>query len=139
MMKWEDFPRVDLEFMNEDHKRCLGLIESLLQKCDAQFECNDNNYEEIDSALTDLSDHLVEHFKSEEEAMHATGFPPYYVHKTEHDSVLQQFKSEVSSWHSSRDLKALRRYIAINVLNWLETHALTMDTVSAQHVASCQT
>ena len=138
MMQWQDFPKVDLDFMNDDHKACLELIEDLLQKCDAQVDTYAHNFEAIDSALLALDDHLVAHFKREEEAMEATGFPPYYVHKTEHDSVLQQLRSEVKAWHSARDLAVLRRYIANNVVNWLETHALTMDAVTAQHVAKCQ-
>lgn len=134
MLTWSDFPQVEMDFMNNDHEECIQLITELVHEC-KEADIGSNQFDKIDSKLEGLKKHLVEHFQREEEAMEETNFPPYYVHKTEHDSTLQQFQQVVTQWIKERNLDYLIRYISNNMMNWLETHALTMDTVTAQHIA----
>lgn len=134
MLSWEEFPKVDAEFMNQDHEECLVLLQELLQFIDDESVAESK----VDSRLEALGDHLKDHFAREESAMEETGFPPYYVHKTEHDSVLQQFQQAVSDWQQGRDRAALKQFAGRSFINWLETHALTMDMVTAQHIQKCR-
>lgn len=133
MLGWEEFPKVDVAFMNDDHQECLQMLDEL--EVVLKREVDDQLIAEINRKLTELEHHLKAHFAREEQAMEESGFPPYYVHKTEHESVLQQWQQAVSSWHKNQDLNALQRFICVSFVNWLETHAITMDTVTAQHVA----
>ena len=130
MLTWEEFPRVNLGFMDQDHEECLGLLATTLGMIDDTAAAETA----IDEQLDSLDEHLKSHFAREETAMEETGFPPYYVHKTEHDSVLQQFQQALREWQQSRDRQALKRFIGMSFVNWLETHALTMDMVTAQHI-----
>ncbi len=134
MLEWDDFPKVEIDFMNTDHKECLEMLTELSALCSQASEQNEV-YAVIDEKLQALQQHLVEHFKREEQAMEATAFPPYYVHKTEHEATLQQFQQVLTDWQRDRDLGFLTRYIENNMMNWLELHAITMDTVTARHVA----
>ena len=134
MLQWDEFPRVNLTFMDQDHQECLeilGKIEELGANSDVSSE---QLQTDLDQKLDALYQHLQEHFAREEQAMEDTGFPPYYVHRTEHQSVLQQLQGEIKEWQKQRDLESLNRYILRSLVNWLETHALTMDAVTAQHI-----
>lgn len=134
MLDWNEFPKVDQEFMNQDHEECLNIMADVLNVCESA-KVDDTTYDSVDGKLEMLREHLVEHFQREEEAMEATGFPPYYVHKTEHDTTLQELQQVVGRWLSDRNIENLIRYISRNLMNWLETHALMMDTVTAQHIS----
>lgn len=134
MLNWEEFPKVESDFMNHDHKECIELIQGLLSQCDKHTE-NAVDDDALLDGVQELKQHLVEHFQREEEAMQATQFPPYYVHKTEHDSVLQELDMVLKRWQADKNTETLKRYVERNMQNWLETHALTMDTVTAAHIA----
>lgn len=134
MITWDEFPKVELDFMNEDHKDCVESL-GVLQKLLSNAKTDSSLMKEIDKSLGDLELHLKEHFQREEQAMEETGFPPYYVHKTEHESVLQQLQQAVKNWQDDRNIDQIERFITVSFVNWLETHAITMDTVTAQFVA----
>jgi hemerythrin len=130
MLQWKEFPKVELGFMDQDHEECLELLEAIV----ALLEAESADVGAVDERLEALDEHLKSHFAREETAMEETGFPPYYVHKTEHDSVLQQFQQAVSDWHNGKQRDPLKRFLSVSFVNWLETHALTMDMVTAQHI-----
>lgn len=130
MLQWKEFPKVELGFMDQDHEECLDLLEVIV----ALLEDDGADPGSVDERLEALDEHLKSHFAREETAMEETGFPPYYVHKTEHDSVLQQFQQAMSDWQSAKQRDALKRFLSVSFVNWLETHALTMDMVTAQHI-----
>ena len=130
MLTWDEFPRVNLGFMDHDHEECVALLGATL----GLIEDDNATEAAIDEQLDSLGEHLKAHFSREETAMEETGFPPYYVHKTEHDSVLQQFQQALREWQQGRDRAVLKRFIGMSFVNWLETHALTMDMVTAQHI-----
>ncbi|MCG8312576.1 MAG: hemerythrin family protein [Pseudomonadales bacterium] len=134
MLLWEEFPRVGLAFMDKDHQECLELLGTIEDTFSKHTDNTQQLHSQLDGNLAALYQHLVEHFAREEQAMEETCFPPYYVHKTEHQSVLQQLQGEIAEWQRVRNMEALRRYILRNFVNWLETHALTMDAVTAQHI-----
>ncbi|MDX1695133.1 MAG: hemerythrin family protein [Ketobacteraceae bacterium] len=134
MLKWSEFPRVELGFMDQDHEECLELLHLIVGLLD-QESTKDTI---IDERLDALDEHLKSHFAREETAMQETGFPPYYIHKTEHDSVLQQYQQALRDWHTERKRDVLKRFIAVSFMNWLETHALTMDSVTARHIQDCR-
>ena len=130
MLQWNEFPRMNVEFMDKDHEECLMLIHELL----AMMDNAQTDTAAISDKLALLATHLQHHFAHEESAMEESGFPPYYVHKTEHDSVLQQLQQINREWLAGHDRVALARFIGRSLLNWLETHALMMDMVTAQHL-----
>jgi len=43
--------------------------------------------------------------------MRESGFPPYAMHKTEHDRLLGEIKSLLESWKATRESKPLKIYL----------------------------
>ena len=69
--------------MNHDHKEFVEILSSLIELLN-----NSNNEGDIDAELENLQTHIKEHFSREEELMLKANFPPYTVHKAEHEQVL---------------------------------------------------
>jgi hemerythrin len=126
-------PQVALDFMNRDHAEFLVLRDSLLGRLSAQIPG-----EELSASLDELLEHTRHHFAAEERAMQETGFPPYLIHKSEHDRVLADMSAQIERWNHGRDSEALRQWIDQAVGDWLFNHVSTMDFVTAEFIAMKQ-
>ncbi len=123
------FPQVAVEFMNRDHAEFAGLRERLLDALSG-----DVHNATIDGLLAELVDHTARHFADEEQMMVEAGFPPYEVHKAEHDHVLAEMQARGSRWSQDTDVDALRRWIEKDVGDWFIGHVGSMDLVTAAFV-----
>ena len=123
------FPQVAVEFMNRDHAEFAGLREQLLDAL-----AFDAGAEAISHMLDALLDHTGRHFADEEQMMVEAGFPPYEVHKAEHDHVLAEMQARGSRWSQDTDVDALRRWIEKDVGDWFIGHVGSMDLVTAAFV-----
>lgn len=122
-----DIPITKSEIMNHDHKEFVELLNSLLALLD-----NSDNEGEIDALLENLQTHLKEHFAREEELMLKANFPPYPVHKGEHERVLSLYKEVVASWQSGHNREQLITFIQTQFSEWFIQHVSTMDRVTAE-------
>jgi hemerythrin len=121
-----DYPQVALDFMNRDHAEFVGLRAQLLELLataapDAR----------VDKLLADLLEHTRHHFAEEERLMQEVRFPPYPVHKGEHDNVLADMAAKVEHWKQGHDAAALRKWLERDVGDWFVNHVSTMDFVTA--------
>lgn len=123
------FPQVAVEFMNRDHAEFAGLRERLLDALSG-----DVHNATIDGLLAELVDHTARHFADEERMMVEASFPPYEVHKAEHDHVLAEMQARGSRWSQDTDVDALRRWIEKDVGDWFIGHVGSMDLVTAAFV-----
>jgi hemerythrin len=128
-----DYPQVALDFMNRDHAEFIELRKELLglltrQAADA----------EVDALLDKLLRHTRRHFAEEERLMQAAQFPPYLMHKTEHDRVLADMESRIAQWRQQRDAGALRQYAEEALADWFTGHVGMMDLVTAKFIAAQQ-
>ena len=123
------FPQVAVEFMNRDHAEFAGLREQLLDAL-----AFDAGAEAISHMLDALLDHTGRHFADEEQMMVEAGFPPYEVHKAEHDHVLAEMDARVVAWNSEGDREILREWIEQAVGDWFIGHVGSMDLVTAAYV-----
>lgn len=123
------FPQVAVEFMNRDHAEFAGLRERLLDALSG-----DVHNATIDGLLAELVDHTARHFADEEQMMVEAGFPPYEVHKAEHDHVLAEMQARGSRWSQDTDVDALRQWIEKDVGDWFIGHVGSMDLVTAAFV-----
>ena len=64
------------------------------------------------------------------------GFPPYPVHRAEHERQLERVATVHSAWTSTRDVALLREFVQRELPEWMTNHILTMDTVTAQYLAA---
>jgi len=126
----DQIPAVALDFMNEDHAEAVALVNELSEAL------GHKPAEKIDELLAELFQHNSEHFAREEQHMQEYGFPPYPVHKGEHDRVLAELSAVISYWQSDRDEAALQNYLQNTFVDWFENHLQCMDRVTAMFVAS---
>jgi len=126
MDNWEVLPQIEMEFMNIVHSEELQLVGQLV----ALLE-NGTSDREVEEALANWVAHTREHFEREEVLMHEYRFPPYPVHKMEHEQALQSLLSAQLDWMESHDAQALLSYIKQDWRNWLQQHILSMDRVTA--------
>lgn len=125
-----DYPQVALSFMNRDHAEFIALRETLL---DLLVQKSHDN--EVDTALRKLLEHTRHHFAEEERQMQEANFPPYPVHKMEHDRVLDDMESRAAQWRQHHDASPLRNYLEIALIDWFVHHVSMMDFVTARYIA----
>ena len=127
-------PLVAVEFMNSDHHEAVDLANVL----EAHLDAEDGGVDEaaVEASLRAFLDHTREHFGREEEEMLRTRFPVYSVHKGEHDRVLEDMEAIYGDWVESKDAQKLLAWVRGPLPEWLVEHIQTMDTITAQFIAS---
>ena len=128
-----DYPQVALDFMNRDHAEFVAMREQLLVLLSAK-----SPLAMVDKQLDELLEHTRHHFAEEERLMQETRFPPYVMHKGEHDNVLADMSAKIASWKQERDLEALEDWLDAAVGNWFVNHVSTMDFVTAGFIGMKQ-
>ncbi len=128
-------PVVAIEAMNAIHWEEVEIIDALAAQVHA---CKARQVEPqtIDPAFAGLVEHMRRHFAGEEQQMQGAGFPPYLVHKAEHERVLGEAQAAYDSWVDTRDLEALGAYLRDTLPNWMVQHIETMDRVTAQFLSN---
>lgn len=127
-----DYPQVALEFMNRDHQEFVSLRDKLL----GLLARAPTDTDALDVLLGDLQEHTRHHFAEEEGRMLAAQFPPYPMHKGEHDRVLASMAAQVEAWARERDTAALQEWLEKEVGDWFVNHVNTMDFITAAFIAS---
>ncbi|MET0028878.1 MAG: hemerythrin family protein [Candidatus Thiodiazotropha sp.] len=126
----DKMPRVALELMNSVHEEEIALVNELgallLSGLDGAVD-----EAAISQSLSAWITHTREHFEGENRLMRNHNFPPYPVHKGEHDQVLTQLAQLEKAWSDNRDVGVLARFLYEDWLPWFNAHVKTMDTVTA--------
>ncbi len=125
----ETIPRVEVDFMNEDHLEAVELIGRVQRAIKAI------DMIKISAALETLYQHNVEHFAREEEQMLRLRFPPYACHKDEHERVLAELQQVINQWQQGQDCELLGHYLDDSLSSWLVDHINTMDRVTARFIS----
>lgn len=127
-----NLPLVAEDFMNDVHYEDVDIIndlyEKLLNYIDAETKENKNI---VIDAYQNWYDHTVSHFKGEEDKMIELNFPPYMMHKGEHEKCLEQMRQVLDYFIKNDDKEFLKSYLELDLINWLVNHIQTMDTVTA--------
>lgn len=122
-------PRVALASMNATHAEELDIIERLLAALKA------DDAAATQAAARDFLAHVEEHFSREERLMEQYGFPPYPIHKAEHERMRQQVARACAALDAPPGRAALLRFLREEFLPWLQGHVATMDTATAHFLA----
>jgi len=133
MIDFTTVPKVAYAEMNTVHAEeveHLNAIETLLDVGASRTQLGD--------ALEALFEHTRAHFANEERLMRETGFPPYEMHKSEHDRALNEFQLLMTDWRTTKDDALIREYICERTPAWLHQHIAAMDTVTARFIAMVQ-
>ena len=129
-----EYPQVALEFMNRDHAEFIALRDRLLGLLSGPAPDAG-----VDTLLDELLEHTRHHFAEEERLMQEARFPPYPVHKVEHDKVLTEMEARIRGWQQEHDSAALRQWLDRGVGDWFVNHVSTMEFVTARYIKAAQT
>lgn len=125
------YPQVALDFMNRDHAEFAKMHAQALDLLG-----NPSTQNALDTLLNELVTHTQQHFAEEERAMQAGNFPPYPMHKMEHDRVLAELAQRVATWQAQRDAVALRQFLEFALTEWFTHHVSMMDFVTARYLST---
>jgi hemerythrin len=130
MIPQEQLPLVAMPSMNDTHLEELILINHLSDALAAR------DAQQVSELLGALVAHTVEHFGGEEVMMREKAFPPYPMHKGEHDRALAEMRAQLASWQNRKDFDSLAYYVNVTLAQWIMVHIQTMDTVTANFLIS---
>ncbi|MBU3903409.1 MAG: hemerythrin family protein [Gammaproteobacteria bacterium] len=124
-----NYPRVAIDFMNNDHAEFVALRKHLLDLLHSGAD-----HAQVDGLLDALLEHTRLHFAEEEQLMLSVQFPPYPMHKGEHDKVLADMIARAENWKTSRNSKDLSSWLEHAVRDWFVNHVSSMDFVTAAYI-----
>ncbi len=130
----EAFVKVEMPFMQAVHEEEIGMLNvlfAMLEEAEAGRAVSDQLTIGIDA----FQAHLVTHFAGEEERMQACGFPPFEIHKGEHDRLLAEISSVIEQWKQDEVLEPLAAWLRHDLPAWMQQHIATMDSVTAHFLS----
>lgn len=122
---WDDSLKVGNEIIDHDHQETVELLTELNAAADADFP----------AAFARFADHLRDHLAREEGLMQQYGFPPYPIHKHEHDRVRLELLG-IEKRLAAGNLMLARGYAREVVPDWFINHKNTMDSATAAWIKS---
>jgi hemerythrin len=128
---------VAMDFMNEVHKEEVVMINTLF-KAILSYEEDPSveNIQSIELSYQAWYSHTLVHFKNEEDKMIKLKFPPYLMHKGEHDKALLRMEEVHAFWQQTKEIQAFKVYLIEELPSWLKHHIATMDTITATFFSS---
>ena len=131
MIFQEQLPMVAMPSMNDTHLEDVILINQLSAAAQSK------NFAATKIFLEELVEHTIAHFSGEEAMMQEHNFPPYQIHKAQHDRVLQEIKNVTKIFSEGEgDFSLVTAYIDGSLTPWLIDHIQTLDTVTAMFLVN---
>lgn len=128
-----EIPRLPVQFMNDDHDHAAALLAAM----QAALPAYAGDRSPLALACRAFLEHNREHFAREEVAMQASGFPPYPVHKNEHDRTLAWLAELTDAIAAgSADPETVIRAVDRDIPAWFIQHIQTMDWATANWIAN---
>ncbi|HIP21106.1 MAG TPA: hemerythrin [Sulfurimonas sp.] len=131
MITQEQLPMVAMPSMNDTHLEDIILINQLSAAAASK------NVAATKIFLEELVEHTIAHFSGEEAMMQEHNFPPYPIHKAQHDRVLQEIKNVTKIFcEGEGDFSLVTAYVDGSLTPWLIDHIQTLDTVTAMFLVN---
>lgn len=124
-LSWDDKLSVGIDVIDEDHKKLIGLINTLQT---AVMYSSGETYER--QALKEVVDYTVYHFKREEDLMSEHGYPDFENHKESHHQMILEVQRLTDEYEKNRDgaINDLTLYLK----SWLIKHIAGTDQQYSQ-------
>jgi len=98
------------------------------------YENDKTKHEELENKLDEYIKHVKVHFANEERLIRLYQFPPYQMHKAEHDRVLHELNDVLIRWKQHGEIDAIIAYLRQSV-EWIINHISTMDNMTAMFIS----
>lgn len=130
MIDHSTLPQVAFDEMNKVHHEEATLLNTL----EKILKSSPNDHDSIATCLHEIIEHTRRHFGNEEKLMREVGFPAFTMHESEHIRVYNEMQNVVSQWLNTKNNVLLHEYFLGSMQEWLYTHIMTMDTITAQFI-----
>lgn len=127
LLTWKNDYSVQVEQIDEQHKRLVNLINQLY---DALLEGKGKN--SLAPILDELVDYTQTHFTTEEVMMKKCSYPKLEEHKTEHDTFTKTVKEFYARFQSGQ--AAISVELMEFLTSWLNNHILNVDKQYAPYL-----
>lgn len=128
LIEWTDALRVGHDAIDRDHQRLVDTVNSLH---DAMLAGHGMGL--VHSALDDLVDHAIAHFRREEKIMEETAYPAYAEHKRQHEELVAEVAQLRQRFETGESI------FSVGVLqflsDWLIHHIDASDKPLADYLA----
>jgi hemerythrin-like metal-binding protein len=84
-------------------------------------------HSEVATTLTFVRRYVESHFALEEEAMRATGYPLYHVHRGAHGRIRREVRALEADWGRAAATPAFADSVLVALTEWFEVHVLELD------------
>jgi hemerythrin len=102
--------------IDQQHKQLIEDLNQLIQIVDY--------FKAFDDALDELTNYLIEHFKSEEEILSAKGYDQLGQHKEAHQPLVRELKTRINALEND---KASKEQVIQYLIDVIIGHMLTYD------------
>jgi hemerythrin len=125
MIRWSDSLSLGIEEIDRQHKRLIDIVNSFLTLCRTR-----PGRVAVKTALADLREYTVFHFRSEEAYMEAIGHGRLDAHKLSHAKLVKSLKDFQREMFGGQqvDVAEFKAFIG----SWLVDHILKEDMLIKQ-------
>jgi hemerythrin len=129
----DQVPHIAVDEMQHTHEEEISMpneIDALAM----MYEHDKTKQDVLENRLDAYIAHVKAHFANEERLMRLYAFPPYQMHKAEHDRVLHELNSTMIRWKQHGEIDAIITYLRQSV-DWIINHINTMDNITAMFIS----
>lgn len=124
---------ISVDEMHHTHEEEISMLNEI-DRLATIYENDKTKHKVLEEKLDAYIQHVKDHFANEERLMRLYEFPPYQVHKAEHDRVLHELNDIVIRWKQHGDIDAIITYLRQSV-DWIINHINTMDHMTAMFIS----
>ncbi len=125
--------RIAIDEMQHTHEEEISMLNEI-DGLATLYEKDKTKLQELEEKLEAYIQHVKDHFANEERLMRLYAFPPYLMHKAEHDRVLQELNGVLIRWKQHGEINAIISYLRQSV-HWIINHISTMDHMTAMFIS----
>ena len=133
----DQVPRIAVDEMQHTHEEEIRMLNEI-DELATIYENDRTKDEALEKRLNEKLDayvqHVKEHFANEERLMRLYAFPPYPMHKAEHDRVLYELDRVMARWKEHGEIDTIIAYLRQSV-DWIVNHINTMDNMTAMYIS----
>lgn len=124
MIEWSDKYNTGIAIIDTQHKELFRLFNELYDLYRNEFLID--KYDHIISALEELKEYTIYHFKAEEEYMLYIRYEKFFEHKLKHNDFISRIESIDYNFIDNNQQNYLLNLLKF-VTDWITNHVITVD------------